>query len=41
MRIMYDKDVDALYIEISGKKAIESDEVEKDVIVDYDENDNM
>ncbi|KKO19209.1 MAG: hypothetical protein BROFUL_02087 [Candidatus Brocadia fulgida] len=41
MKITYDKDVDALYIEISRKKAIESDEVEKDVIVDYDENDNI
>ena len=28
-------------LKLAGKKAIESDEVEKDVIVDYDENDNM
>ncbi|HLG30190.1 MAG TPA: DUF2283 domain-containing protein [Candidatus Brocadiales bacterium] len=41
MRITYDKDVDALYIEISDKKAVESEEVEKDIIFDYDENDNI
>lgn len=41
MRITYDKDVDALYIEISSKKAVESEEVEKDIIFDYDENNDI
>lgn len=41
MRITYDKDVDALYIEISDKKAVESEEVEKDIIIDYDESNNI
>ncbi|HLC16075.1 MAG TPA: DUF2283 domain-containing protein [Thermodesulfovibrionia bacterium] len=41
MKISYDKDVDALYIEISSKKIVESEEIEEDVIADYDENNNI
>ena len=36
MRITYDKDVDALYIELSNKKAVESEEIENDIVLDYD-----
>jgi uncharacterized protein YuzE len=41
MKITYDKDVDALYIEISNKKTVESEEVEKDIVFDYDEDNNI
>lgn len=34
MEITYDKDVDALYIEINMKKAVESEEIEKDIIIE-------
>jgi uncharacterized protein YuzE len=41
MKISYDKDVDAMYIELSSKKIIESEEIEEDVIADYDEDNNI
>lgn len=41
MKITYDKDVDALYIELSNNKAVESEEIENDIVLDYDENDNV
>ena len=41
MKITYDENVDALYIELSNRKAKDSEEVESDIIVDYDENDNV
>jgi len=36
MKIKYDKQSDALYIRLSEAKYFESDELEQDVIVDYD-----
>ena len=41
MKITYDRDVDALYIEISTRNTVESEEIEKDIIFDYDENENI
>ena len=36
MKIEYDKQVDALYIKLGKSKYFESDEVSRDIIVDYD-----
>ncbi|MBN1252344.1 MAG: DUF2283 domain-containing protein [Bacteroidales bacterium] len=41
MKITYDKEIDALYIKLSEKKIVESEEVQKDVIIDFDENNEI
>ncbi len=41
MKITYDKEADALYIKLSDKKVADSEEVETNVVVDYDEDDNV
>jgi len=41
MKITYNKDVDALYIEILEDIAIDSEEIKKDVIVDYNKKDKI
>jgi uncharacterized protein YuzE len=39
--IKYDKEVDILVIRISDKKIVDSDELRKGIILDYDENGNV
>jgi len=41
MTIKYDKELDAIYMLLSNDKVIESEETSKDVIVDYNENDEV
>ena len=41
MKIKYDKATDNIYFILSDKPVVESEEIEKDVIVDYDENDRI
>jgi uncharacterized protein YuzE len=36
MKITYDKEADALYIKLSEKKILKSDEIEENIIVDLD-----
>jgi uncharacterized protein YuzE len=35
--ITYDKETDSLYIELSARPSVDSDEVAEGVVVDYDE----
>ncbi len=41
MKIKYDQEVDILVIRISDKKIVDSDELRKGIILDYDENGNV
>jgi len=41
MKITYDKQADVLYLKFSDKKITDSEEIEKNVVLDYDENDNV
>jgi len=41
MKIKYDADIDAIYVIMSDDKIIESEESSKDVIVDYNKNDEV
>ncbi len=41
MKIHYDPDNDAIYIRLSEEKVVESEEKEKDVIVDYNDKDEI
>jgi len=41
MRIKYDAEIDAIYVIMSDDKVIESEESSKDVIVDYNKNDEV
>lgn len=41
MKIKYDKEVDILVIRLSDEKVVESDELKKGIIVDYDSNGNI
>ena len=41
MKIYYDKDSDAIYVRLSNDKIVESEEIKKDVIVDYNEKDEV
>ena len=36
MKMTYDKEADALYIRLSDKKVVESEETEKNVVLDFD-----
>jgi uncharacterized protein YuzE len=37
MKIQYDKEIDAIYVILSSDKIVESEEKLKDIIVDYNE----
>jgi len=41
MTIKYDKETDSIYVVFSADKVIESEETSKDVIVDFNENDEV
>ncbi len=41
MRFNYDPNVDAMYIKLSDRQVIESEEIRKDIILDYDEAGNV
>jgi len=41
MKVKYDKEVDALYINLSNEKIVESDEQKPGIIFDYDEKGNI
>lgn len=41
MKIRYDEKLDAMYILLSDRKPIESEEIKKNIIVDYDEKNNI
>ncbi len=41
MKIKYDNETDAIYVILSDDKIIESEETAKDVIVDYNERDEV
>ncbi len=41
MTIKYDKETDAIYMVLSEDKVVESEETSKDVIVDYNENEEV
>lgn len=41
MKIFYDKETDAIYVRLSNDKIVESEEIKKDVIVDYNEKDEV
>lgn len=41
MKIKYDKKTDGVYFILSSNEIDESDEIAKDVIVDYDKDDNI
>jgi uncharacterized protein YuzE len=41
MTVRYDPETDAIYMILSDKKVWESEELEKDVVVDYDRNDEV
>jgi uncharacterized protein YuzE len=41
MKITYDKEADALYIQLTDQPIAESEEVEPHVVVDYDTNDQV
>ena len=41
MKISYDKETDSIYVNFSSDKIIESEEVNKDVIVDYNDKDEI
>jgi uncharacterized protein YuzE len=41
MTVKYDPETDAIYMILSDKSVWESEEAEKDVIIDYDRNDEV
>ena len=41
MKIKYDNETDSIYVVMSDDKIIESEETSKDVIVDYNSNDEV
>lgn len=41
MKITYDKEADVLYIEFSDSKVFESEEKERNVVFEYDKNNNL
>jgi uncharacterized protein YuzE len=41
MKITYDKEADVLYIKFSDNKIVDSEEKERNVVIDYDSNDNI
>ncbi len=41
MKIQYDNETDSIYVKLSDDKILESQEIKKDVIVDYNEKDEI
>ena len=41
MKITYDKEADALYIKLTDKSISESEEIEDDIVADFDNDDNI
>jgi len=41
MQVSYDPEADILFIKLKDKHPVESEHLENDVIVDYDENDDI
>jgi len=41
MKILYDNETDSIYVKFSTDTIIESEEVKKDVIVDYNDKDEI
>ena len=41
MKIVYDNETDSIYVKFSTDHIIESEEIKKDVIVDYNEKDEI
>ena len=41
MKILYDNETDSIYVKFSADTIIESEEVKKDVIVDYNDKDEI
>ncbi|MDQ1243724.1 MAG: hypothetical protein QG565_64 [Campylobacterota bacterium] len=41
MKIKYDRETDAIYVILSTDKIVESEEKQKDVIVDYNDKDEV
>jgi uncharacterized protein YuzE len=41
MKLHYYPDTDTLYIELSGRPSVESDEISNDVIADFDDQGNI
>ena len=41
MTIQYFEDTDTLYIELSGRPSVESDEISNDVVADFDAKGNI
>jgi uncharacterized protein YuzE len=41
MKITYDKEADALYIKLTDKTISESEEIENDIVADFDADDNI
>ena len=41
MKLHYDQETDSLYIELSGKPGVDSDEVEDGIVLDFDANHHL
>lgn len=41
MKILYDNETDSIYVKFSADTIVESEEVKKDVVVDYNSNDEI
>ena len=41
MKITYDKEADALYIKLTDKKIVESEEIAENIVIDFDEDNNV
>lgn len=41
MNIRYDKEIDAIYFDLSETKSFDSDEIKEGIIYDYDQEDNI
>ncbi|RLD58781.1 MAG: DUF2283 domain-containing protein [Bacteroidetes bacterium] len=41
MKITYDKDADALYIQLTDKKIVDSEEISENVVADFDAENNI
>ncbi len=41
MKITYDSEADALYIKLTDKKVVESEEIADSMVVDFDEENNV
>jgi len=41
MKILYDNETDSIYVEFSNDTILESEEIKKDVVVDYNSKDEI